>query len=243
MSYGNDEKQQTGKSYMESVNTAFMKAGTMGLTILFASGDQGVCGREGCGVLFKTFKPDFPGGSPYHTSVGGTDFLTKDIGDEQAWTYGGGGFSDTFDIPSYQASAVAAFKNASAAAGLLPPQRMWSKSGRGYPDVSALGGEKAPYCVFVGRFTGVSGTSAATPVVAGIFAKLNAIRLGAGKPPMGFLNPFIYGLNGKGFHDVMHGKNSGMASRPQAEGFTAIKGWDAATGWGTPIFDDLAKLV
>ena len=53
------------------------QAGTMGLTILFASGDQGVCGREGCGFFFKRFKPDFPGGSPYHTSVGGTDFAQR----------------------------------------------------------------------------------------------------------------------------------------------------------------------
>ena len=62
VSYGNDEKQQSGNAYMYSVNTAFMKAGARGLSILFAAGDQGVCGREGCGLFFKRFKPDFPGG-------------------------------------------------------------------------------------------------------------------------------------------------------------------------------------
>ena len=40
VSYGNDEKQQTGAAYMYSVNTAFMKAGARGLSIRFASGDQ-----------------------------------------------------------------------------------------------------------------------------------------------------------------------------------------------------------
>ena len=30
-----------------------IKAGAMGISILVASGDQGVCGREGCGVFFK----------------------------------------------------------------------------------------------------------------------------------------------------------------------------------------------
>ena len=80
---------------MLSCNTAFMKAGSMGLSILFASGDQGVCGREGCGFLKHKFHPDFPAASPYITAVGGTDFETKGvIGAETAWTAGGGGFSD-----------------------------------------------------------------------------------------------------------------------------------------------------
>merc|ERR1711865_3582 len=88
VSYGNDEAQQTSSEFMETCNTAFMKAGTMGRSILFASGDQGVCGREGCGFgIFKpkSAKPDFPGGSPYITVVGGTNFagagmVTKKFG-------------------------------------------------------------------------------------------------------------------------------------------------------------------
>eukprot|EP00966_Prymnesium_polylepis_P157640 3643287-Prymnesium_polylepis.1 len=77
-----------------------MKLGTMGLSVLFASGDQGVLGREGGGARYH---PDFPAASPYITAVGGTDFAAKSvIGAEKAWTQGGGGFSDTFDTPSYQ---------------------------------------------------------------------------------------------------------------------------------------------
>ena len=74
VSYGNDEKQQTSTAFMDSCNVQFMKAGTRGISILFASGDQGVCGRSGCGLFVKRFKPDFPGGSPYITVVGG-EFL------------------------------------------------------------------------------------------------------------------------------------------------------------------------
>ena len=142
---------------MLSCNTAFMKAGSMGLSILFASGDQGVCGREGCGFLKHKFHPDFPAASPYITAVGGTDFETKGvIGAETAWTAGGGGFSDTFAIPDYQASAVAAYKSSSAAN--LPPQDLWNATGRGYPDAAALGGQKNPYCIASGgRFEGVAG--------------------------------------------------------------------------------------
>lgn len=237
VSYGNDEAQQSSTEYMYTCNSAFMKAGARGISILFASGDQGVCGREGCGIFKFRFKPDFPAGSPYITSVGGTDFLNSDIGEEMAWQSGGGGFSDTFAIPDYQKDAVAAYKSNPDAH--MPPQAYWNNTGRGYPDVSALGGTKTPYCVATGgSFTGVAGTSASSPVVAGVFAKLNGLRLAAGKSALGFLNPFIY-KNPSGFQDVTHGINK--ASRNY--GFTACKGWDAATGFGTPDYEALAKLA
>lgn len=238
VSYGNDERQQSSDAYMFSANTAFMKAGAQGLSILFASGDQGVCGREGCGGLFgaKRFKPDFPAASPYITAVGGTDFLTYSVGDEQVWSAGGGGFSDTFDIPAWQADAVAAYKARSDAN--LPDQSYWNNTGRGYPDVAALGGQKTSYCVQAGSFEGVAGTSASCPVVAGIFARLNGLRLAAGKPAMGFLNPFIY-QNPQAFFDVTVGKNNAN----QKDGFTATEGWDPATGFGTPNYDELAKAA
>ena len=66
VSYGNDEAQQTGRAYMDSVNTAFAKLSATGVTILFAAGDQGVWGREGVGTKYH---PDFPAGSPYVTAV------------------------------------------------------------------------------------------------------------------------------------------------------------------------------
>ena len=53
VSYGNDENQQSSRQYMLTCNIAFMKAGVAGKSILFASGDQGVCGREGCGIFKK----------------------------------------------------------------------------------------------------------------------------------------------------------------------------------------------
>jgi len=238
VSYGNDEKQQSGAEYIYTCNTAFMKAGTRGLSILFASGDQGVCGRQGCGIFkHAPFHPDFPGDSPYITTVGGTDFAGSEIGDETAWSNSGGGFSNYFGIPDYQAAVVATYK-ASPDAN-LPPKNLWNNTGRGYPDVAALGGQKTPYCVYVqGAFNGVAGTSASCPVVAGVFAKLNGLRLAAGKPAMGFLNPFIY-QNIQAFQDVTSGKNS--AGRQY--GFSAIKGWDPATGLGTPNFEELSKAA
>merc|ERR1711953_76753 len=238
VSYGNDEKQQSSTEHMFTCNTAFMKAGVRGMSILFASGDQGVCGREGCGFwTWRRFKPDFPGGSPYITVVGGTDFEGADIGAETAWSASGGGFSDTFAMPAYQKAAVESYKGRSDAK--LPPQKYWNATGRGYPDVAALGGQKTPYCVAAsGRFEGVAGTSASCPVVAGVFAKLNGLRLAAGKSPLGFLNPFIY-QNPSGFQDVKSGRNDAGTSY----GFSAVAGWDPATGFGTPDYETLSKLV
>lgn len=240
VSYGNDEKQQTGADYIFSCSAQFMKLGTRGLSILFASGDQGVCGRSGCGLVKHHFNPDFPAACPYITAVGGTDFNERSvIGDEKAWTDGGGGFSDHFDIPDFQADVVAAYKADPTAQ--LPPSSMYNNTGRGYPDVSALGGEGNPYCVVVnGATEGVAGTSASCPVTASIFARLNGIRLSEGKAPLGFLNPFIY-KNPQGFNDVTEGKNSGGGLG--GYGFRAIKGWDPATGMGTPNYGQLAEAV
>merc|ERR1712194_814298 len=238
VSYGNDEVQQSSRQYMLTCDTAFMKAGAKGISILFASGDQGVCGRSGCGLLTHSrFHPDFPAGSPYITAVGGTDFVGASIGDETAWSDGGGGFSDNFDIPAYQKDAVSTYKASSDAD--LPPANLWNNTGRGYPDVAALGGQKAPYCVAVnGGFEGVAGTSASSPVTAGVFALLNGLRASQNKAPLGFLNPFLY-QNPSAFQDVTSGVNGGG----RKYGFKAVKGWDAATGWGTPNYAALSKLV
>ena len=64
----------------------------------------------------------------------------------------------------------------------------------------------------------MDGTSAATPVTAAVFAKLNDIRFKAGKPSLGFLNPFIY-KNNKAFNDVTTGCNNGGSKY----GFTAAE--------------------
>ena len=159
------------------------------------------------------------------------------VGPEKAWSNSGGGFSDTFPIPSYQAAAVANYK----ITATMPPADLYNNTGRGYPDVSALGGQVNPYCITTeGRFAGVAGTSASCPVVAGVFARLNGLRLAAGKSPMGFLNPFIY-KNPTGFQDVTQGVND--EGKSSNYGFTAVAGWDPATGLGTPDYDALSKLV
>lgn len=235
LSYGNDEVQQTSESYMFAVNQQLMKAAARGLTIVVASGDQGVWGRTGYDDRFGQFHPDFPASSPYVTSVGGTNFVEKSkIGEESAWSCGGGGFSNTFDRPSWQNESVSNYLALAKRSGSLPKSSMFNESGRAYPDVSALGGQLNPYCVsvFGGKFKGVAGTSASAPVVAGIFARLNNKRLKDGKPPVGFINPLLYSEELKEcFRDVRDGSRNNC--KPDSQGFSALEGWDPATGFGS----------
>ena len=234
VSYGNDEAQQTSTTYMDQCNTEFQKMGVRGLSVLFASGDQGVWGREG--MTGSVFHPDFPGASPYITTVGGTEFATEGvIGDETTWEDGGGGFSDHFQIPDYQTDVVAAYLNSDVT---MPDAAKFTATGRAYPDVSALAGTANGYCVYYDGTQGkVGGTSAASPVFAAVIAQLNDKLLAAGKPALGFLNPWIYQTAAQSiadgtpaFNDVTTGQNNAG----DGQGFEATTGWDPATGHGTP---------
>jgi len=241
ISYGNDEAQSPNSvAYMAAANADFQKIGLRGVSILIASGDQGVCGREGCILSKGRFHPNFPCSSPYVTAVGGTDFAEKTvIGEEKAWSDSGGGFSDAFAAPAYQTAAIAAYKARANAS--LPAAEYYNQTGRGYPDVSALAGEQNAYCIAAaGSMLGIAGTSAACPVTAAIFARLNALRLGSGGKPLGFLNPWIY-KHAAAFNDVTKGVNN--AGSQKYGGFAAVQGWDPATGVGTPNFAAMAKLL
>nr|XP_033805854.1 tripeptidyl-peptidase 1 isoform X2 [Geotrypetes seraphini] len=103
VSYGDDED-SLSVAYMQRINVEFMKAAARGLTILFASGDDGAGCRE-VGKGIHTFRPSFPASSPYVTTVGGTSFknpfqVTLEVTDYIS----GGGFSNVFLMPDYQAS-------------------------------------------------------------------------------------------------------------------------------------------
>lgn len=157
----------------------------------------------------------------------------------------GGGFSNIYPIPSYQASAVATYFKTS-----NPPYPYYSsvnnnsfganggiynRNGRGYPDVSAIGDNVV---IFNGGApTLIGGTSAATPVFASILTRINEQRLLAKKSTVGFVNPTLY-ANPGAFHDITVGNNSGCGT----SGFFAAKGWDPLTGLGTPDFPKLLSV-
>lgn len=124
----------------------------------------------------------------------------------------------------------------------LPDSYQYNATGRAYPDVSALAGVANGYCVAAsGSYEKVGGTSAACPVFAGNMAIINDRLLASGGKPMGFLNPWIYGVAGPAgaFNDVTTGTNNAGTGN----GFTATTGWDPATGFGTPNYPALEALA
>jgi tripeptidyl-peptidase-1 len=79
----------------------------------------------------------------------------------------GGGFSASNPMPTWQVAAVDAYFNRVTGTD-KEPFRGFNRHGRAYPDVSALGHN---YVVAIaGNFTAVSGTSASSPVFAGIIS-------------------------------------------------------------------------
>jgi len=66
------------------------------------------------------------------------------------------------------------------------------------------------------------------------------LRLQAGKPSLGFLNPFLYSLANASFTDITSGSSGGCYPD---RGYGATKGWDPVTGLGTPDYEKLAAAV
>lgn len=167
------------------------------------------------------------------TSVGATQVkrgasVTAPEKAAESVIYSGGGFSNVFPLPSYQASAVGTyFAHHKPAYG--PDRYNTSQHSRGFPDVSANG---VNYVIAIdGNFSYVYGTSASAPTFGAIMTLVNSARLGVGKGPVGFINPVIY-KNAWMFNDITEGGNQGCGT----PGFQAVAGWDPVTGLGTPNF-------
>jgi tripeptidyl-peptidase-1 len=204
----------------------------MGISILTASGDQGT-GKQGT-FKCKKFDPTWPASSPWVTSVGGT--YIESGSPEQGWSGSGGGFSAVFKRPAYQDARVKAYLGKAK----LPPAGLFDAAGRATPDVSALA---TNYRVYSGGWGSISGTSAATPVFAGIISLINDRRIAQGKPTLGFLNTVLYGAaagDSPVGSDIVTGDNKAPGC---AAGFPAAVGYDAITGLGTPDFAVLTKLL
>eukprot|EP00658_Telonema_sp_P-2_P007543 TRINITY_DN12818_c0_g1_i4.p1 TRINITY_DN12818_c0_g1~~TRINITY_DN12818_c0_g1_i4.p1 ORF type:complete len:292 (-),score=84.81 TRINITY_DN12818_c0_g1_i4:161-1036(-) len=126
-SYGEDES-SVSISYSDRINTEFVKAGTRGISLMFASGDDGV----GSDCKDGKFDAKWPAGSPYVTAVGGTE--PGSSGSESTAGLSSGGFSYRYAQPSWQQAAVADYLKSGAK---IPASSKFNASGRGFPDVSA----------------------------------------------------------------------------------------------------------
>ncbi|EMD39903.1 hypothetical protein CERSUDRAFT_103818 [Gelatoporia subvermispora B] len=246
-SYGQDEASVTN-AYAQRQCTEYGKLGLLGTTILYSSGDSGVAGDGGClddnnqeSENGTRFNPDFPVSCPFVTGVGATQVNPgSTVSDPESACmqviFSGGGFSNFFEMPSFQAEAVTNFLT-----NHPPPfpatQFNASGKARGIPDLSANG---ANYVIGVdGELELVFGTSCSSPVTGSIITLINDARIEAGKGPVGFINPAIYTASfQKAFHDITTGSNPGCGTI----GFNATEGWDPVTGVGTPNMTALLPL-
>jgi kumamolisin len=210
------------KTDRTAMNNTLRDAALLGVTVTVAAGDNGSADGLGDGKAHV----DFPASSPFALACGGTrlEGSGSTIASESVWNDGpnsatGGGISDAFPLPQYQAGAKVPKS--------INPGHF---AGRGVPDVAGDADPESGYEVRVdGSDTVVGGTSAVAPLWAGLIALINQ-RLGK---PVGFLNPLLYSTvasNG-GFHQITQGNNGAFKAGP---------GWNPCTGLGTP---DGAKIL
>jgi len=223
-------------SYVTRMCNEFMKLGLQGVTVILSSGDQGVAGAVGGSCT--EFIPGFPASCPFVTVVGGTTLSSSTsltAGETASTSYAsGGGFSNVFAVPSYQASAISNFMTQHKPAYTSAQFNNTAKT-RGYPDLSAT--SQNFYTITNGVESVLDGTSTSAPVVGSIITLINNERISAGKKPVGFINPTLY-ANPSAFNDITTGSNPGCGTN----GFAAGTGWDPVTGLGTPNFPELLEV-
>jgi len=155
---------------------------------------------------------------PYVTAVGGSfgsengaEELSTDI-DQGYNIISGGGFSNIFTTAngfdlSFQSSAVNSWRQQPEAGNSLPGYTLPDGSvGRGFPDVSAKSDNILE--LIGGQFQNQCGTSAASPLFAGI-VNLCASQLPPDQVGFGWINPILYKNEGI-FYDIVGQNNSGV---------------------------------
>lgn len=221
ISWGAAEANWTQQA-MTALDSVCQSAAALGISITVAAGDNGSSdGGTGNNV-------DFPSSSPHVLACGGTTLTgngttiaSEVVWNEQASNQGatGGGVSNAFPLPAWQANANV-------------PKPGKSSGGRGVPDVCGNADPSTGYTIRVdGQTLVVGGTSAVAPLWAGLIAVANRQN---GKTA-GLLQPQIYAAKAKSaFRDITSGNNGSFKAGP---------GWDACTGLGSPRTASLIPLL
>ncbi|MDQ6856696.1 MAG: S53 family peptidase [Candidatus Dormibacteraeota bacterium] len=201
---------------MEAMDRAFQLGALRGIVHSVAAGDNGSTDGRGDGRQHA----DHPASAPHAVACGGTRLIAENGRriTEETWNElrrgqgaTGGGVSEHFGVPRYQAQA-----------DIRPVCANDGRHGRGVPDVAGNADPLTGYVIHHrGVDTVVGGTSAVAPVWTALFAVASA----ASGHRLGDVLPALYGARGVGFTDVTVGDNGAYA---------AASGWDAATGLGVP---------
>ncbi|GGY26619.1 sedolisin-B [Rhodanobacter panaciterrae] len=241
VSLGGDETATHESGSQTADDAIFAQAVAQGQTFSVASGDQGVYTATGgefetnAGVVLpapfslSTYSASEPAVSPNVIAVGGTELTTNGTawagevtwndgiadagdGDNRIWATGGG--VSLFEAaPAWQATALGA-------------------TARQVPDIAFDASSVTGALIYIGgQKYGVGGTSLASPIFVGVFARAqtyanNSIGFPASDMYRDFPNhPAV-------LHDVTSG-NNGVWLAGTTYGYNAAAGWDFTTGYGS----------
>ncbi|HEX6520408.1 MAG TPA: S53 family peptidase [Streptosporangiaceae bacterium] len=260
ISWGQSEDSWTAQG-RTALDGAIADAGALGITVCVAAGDNG----SSDGATDGSVHCDFPASSPHALACGGTRLVasaTGGISSETVWNdgpgggAGGGGVSDVFAAPSWQANAGvppvasgagagsgasagaagaagAAAGTGSSAADVAEEARRHRhgsgavSGGRGVPDVSGNADPQTGYQIMSGgKGQVVGGTSAVAPLWAALIARLAQ----ATGTRFGLIQPVLYAGIAPGAG--VAGFNDIVSGSNGA--YNAGPGWDPCTGLGSP---------
>jgi subtilase family serine protease len=157
---------------------------------------------------------------------------------EVAWTFSGGGFSDTFARPSYQASLPAGSTPIPAASRGVPDIAFQASSATGALVFLSLPPDGNDSNINQTGWYDIGGTSLSCPQWAGLVAIADQInKVKYNQTGLGLINPALYKLGSSSkyatdFFDVATMNNN--QEDPSIPGYIAGPGWDPVTGLGTP---------
>jgi len=218
-SFGECEYQSYLDGSMVAWDQVFAEAAAQGQTVFASAGDTGgFCPvAPNNGVPAGSPDVNYPASSPYVVAVGGTTLLTNSDGsydNEIAWVAGGGGPS-LFEMQPYWQDGVAPPTGSTCVEAV-------ACVGKTLPDIAMDADPNSGANVYIGgQPEAVGGTSLASPLALGVWARLESAHANG----LGFAPPDLYAQYGKsGFHDVTLGDTGPYPATP---------GYDLATGMGT----------
>lgn len=238
---------------MKADDNVMLFAAAHGQTMFASSGDTG----SSCALLPTNGAPgsgpplvEYPAASPWIIAVGGTTVTSnadETYDGEVAWNAGGGGLSQFENATSWM-------QPVQLTTGILAAGNL-----RGVPDIAMAADPNAGgYLLYsvtpiqtttgaCGEPCGVGGTSEASPLSMGVYARMLSAH-----PSLGFAGPHLYANYQKyeggetlvqgpppyetygGFHDIIAGANGT---------YTAAPGYDYTTGLGTFDISNLNATI